>query len=327
MDVLSDVLASVRLSGAVLFTAQFSAPFGVAAPPSERFAPMLVPTARRLIMFHLITEGRCLARAGFGEMMEAEAGDMLLMPYGDAFVLADGKDSAPCSMFELMPPLPWAGPPSIVYGGGGASMRLLCGFLHTDELLLQPLLADLPRLIVIRGGKTSPRLHSLQSYILEEMSSARAGGASMVQRLVELLFVESLRQVLLQGFDGPAPPLTAIGDPIVSKALMVLHDNPALDWTVEGLARATATSRSLLAERFTQMVGCPPMEYLTRWRMQLAARRMLDRPDPLTAIAESVGYTSDNGFNRTFRRYFGEPPARWRKRRKSPAAAAATAQN
>jgi len=161
MDVLSDVLASVRLSGAVLFTAQFSAPFGVAAPPSERFAPMLVPTARRLIMFHLITEGRCLARAGFGEMMEAEAGDMLLMPYGDAFVLADGKDSAPCSMFELMPPLPWAGPPSIVYGGGGASMRLLCGFLHTDELLLQPLLADLPRLIVIRGGKISPRLHSL----------------------------------------------------------------------------------------------------------------------------------------------------------------------
>jgi AraC-like DNA-binding protein len=327
MDVLSDVLSAVRLSGSVLFTAEFSAPFGVAAPPSEQFAQMLVPGARRLIMFHLITEGRCMARAGNGEMLEAEAGDMLLMPYGDAFALADGEDSAPCSMFEVMPPLPWAGPPSIVYGGGGASMRLLCGFLHTDELLLQPLLADLPRLIVIRGSETMPRLQALKSYILEEMSSPRAGGASMVQRLVELLFVESLRHALLQRFDGPAPPLAAIGDPIVNRALVALHDSPSFDWTVEGLARATATSRSLLAEQFTRMVGCPPMEYLTRWRMQMAARRMLDRPDPLTVIAESVGYTSDNGFNRTFRRYFGEPPARWRKRRKSPPPGPAATQN
>lgn len=321
MDVLSDVLNAVRLSGAVLFTADCSAPFGVSVPPSEQFATLLVPGARRLILFHLILEGRCIARAGNGAPVAAAAGDMLLLPYGDAFGIGDDGGARSASIFELVPPLPWTGPPQVQCGGGGTPlMRLLCGFLYADELLLQPLLAGLPALLLIRGDDAMPRLRGLQHLVAEEVGAPRAGGAAMAQRGVELLFVESLRHVLGAPFDGPAPPLAAIGDPVVGRALAALHADPARPWTVEILARAAATSRSLLAERFARLVGCPPMDYLARWRMQLAARRMLDRPDALSDIAAAVGYASDNGFNRTFRRYFGEPPARWRKAHK-PAAA------
>ena len=321
MDVLSDVLGSVRLSGSVLFTADFTAPFGLSAPPSETYAPMLVPGARRLILFHLLIEGGGVARCG-NTAAVAEAGDMLLLPYGDALTLGDTADGPSRSIFEILPPMPWSGPPEVRYGGGGALTQVVCGFLHADELLLQPLLTDLPRLIVIRGGEANPRLRGLQSYVVEEMETGGPGGASMVSRLVELLFVEALRHALVARFDGPVPPLASLGDPMVGKALMLLHADPARAWTVETLASDAATSRSLLAERFARMVGCPPMEYLTRWRMQLAARRMLDRPDALTEIAAAVGYEFDNGFNRTFRRYFGEPPARWRKLHKAQTKAA-----
>src|SRR3569623_2954776 len=266
MDVLSDVLSSVRLSGSVLFTAEFSEPYGVFTPPSEAYASMLVPRAQRLILFHLVTAGHCIARGADHRWVEARAGDMILLPYGDALSIADAEDASMQSIFELVPPLPWAGPPQGTCGGGGSSMRLLCGFLHADELLLQPLLADLPRLMVIRADEAMPRLRSLQGFILEEMAATRAGGATMVQRLVELLFVEGLRHILTSRFDGPAPPLASLGDPIVGKALVLLHEQPTRGWTVEMLASEVATSRSVLAERFGRMVGCPPMEYMTRCR-------------------------------------------------------------
>ena len=319
MDVLSDVLSSVRLSGSVLFTAEFTAPFGVDTPASDQYAGMLVPRARKLILFHLIIEGVCIARSGNTLPVRAEAGDMLLLPYGDAFALADSEQAAPCSIFELVPPLPWASPPHIESGGGGPPMRLLCGFLHADELLLQPLLADLPGLLVIRARQAMPRLRVLQDYLLEEIQSGAAGSSSMVRRLVELLFVEALRHALTAELDGPSLPLRSLGDPVVGRALALLHAEPARDWTVESLAHEAAASRSLLAERFARMLGCPPMEYLTRWRMQIAARRMLEGSEPLKDIALAVGYQSDNGFNRTFRRYFAEPPARWRRRHREKA--------
>jgi AraC-like DNA-binding protein len=122
--------------------------------------------------------------------------------------------------------------------------------------------------------------------------------------------------------DGPGLPLRSLGDPLIGRALALLHAQPARGWTVDSLAREAAASRSQLAERFSRMLGCPPMESLTRWRMQLSARRMLEGSEPLKDIAIAVGYESDSGFNRTFRRYFGEPPAHWRRRHREQAGTA-----
>jgi len=322
MDVLSDVLSSVRLAGSVLFTAELSAPFGILSPPSEQYAHRFVANARRLILFHLVTSGNCIARCNDEAPVEVKWGDMLLLPYGDRLELTAGANTEPQPIFDLLPPLPWPDPMRVTAGGGGSAVGLVCGFLYADELLLQPLLANLPGLLVIREDEASPRLRNMQAYLIEEIGAARAGRLSMIRRLVELLFVEAMRSALTARPDDASTPLASLGDPIVGKALNALHARPAEAWTVEILAHDCATSRSLLAERFTRLVGCPPMEYLTRWRMQLAARQMLDRPTPLSDIAAGVGYQSDHGFNRTFRRYFGEPPARWRRRQRSAATGA-----
>jgi len=154
---------------------------------------------------------------------------------------------------------------------------------------------------------------------VNEADASRAGGEAVLSKLSEVLFVETLRTYIAHLPPEQTGWLAGARDPEVGKTLALMHRNPSHPWTLASLAKDVGVSRSVLAERFARMVGCPPMEYLTRWRMQLAARRMLDRPDALSEIATSVGYDSDNGFNRTFRRYFGEPPARWRKQHRARA--------
>jgi len=314
MDVLSDVLNSVRISGSVLFRADFAEPFAFGAPPSREYADMLVPNARRLMLFHLIAEGGCMAYCDGMEPMAVKAGDIVMLPYGDALLFSDPTSPPPRSIFEVLPPPPWREVPYLELGGSGAKTRVLCGFLHADEVVLQPLLASMPPMVVIPTEDALPRLKAIQTYTLEEVRAGRPGGASVVNRLAEILFVEVLRHYIQSRRDDTASPLASLTDPVVGRALTLLHAEPARPWTVKSLAQAAATSRSLLSERFNRFTGCPPMQYLTRWRMQLAARRLVDGTESTAAIAVAVGYESEPAFNRAFKRHLGEPPATWRRR-------------
>jgi len=316
MDLLSDVLRSIRLSGAVLFRGEFSAPWAVAAPPARTVAALLHPDAAHLVLFHVVAEGSAWAKTAQGDHTDIAAGDIVVLCGGDAHVLGSGAPERTAQIGEILPPRPWPEPPRLHYGGGGERTAIVCGFLHCDEIVFHPLLRTLPRLLRVRMGTSAEWVEANLRYPLEEAGAGRPGSSSLLARAAELLFVDVLRRHLA---DGPAEErgwLAALRDPAVATALELLHGDPAAAWSVGLLARRVGTSRTVLSERFRLHLGQPPMQYLTRWRIQLAARMLSDQEESIAAVAERVGYESERAFHRAFKRHAGVTPAAWRKGRR-----------
>lgn len=311
MDVLSDVLRNVRLSGALLFFAEYRAPWCVACPPSHMIAPLLVPGARRLVIFHIVIDGACLVNRPGEKPMALEAGDAVMMAQGDPHVLADEQGREAVPLVELLPMPPWAKAPYLVHGGDGPLTRVLCGFLHCAEAQLSPFLGSLPPIVRVEGREgVASSLLPVQRLLVEEARAERPGYSCVLSRLTETFFVEALRQHMA-GNEESSRALAALKDPVVGAALARLHDEPLRRWSVELLAREVAVSRSLLASRFTALMGCPPMHYLTRWRLLTAARRLHEGNESIAAVGASIGYESEAAFSRAFKRHLGAPPATW----------------
>jgi AraC-like DNA-binding protein len=315
-DVLSDVLRAVRLTGAVYFDLELSSPWVAASPLSREIAGRVMPDAQRVIQYHLIARGTCWGRAIGEEPIRLGDGDLIVFPQGDAHVLssAPGMRAAPDMSVYARPttPLP------LVYelgGGGTERARIVCGFLGCDERPYNPLLTALPK--VIHLAATGPHattgwLGTLLNIAVRESGSARAGSENVLARLSELLFVEAIRRYLEM-----LPPVetgwfAGLRDPVVGQALAALHGQPSEPWTVERLARLVGLSRSVFAERFTEMVGQPPMQYLALWRMQLASRLLVEG-NQVAAVAGAVGYESEAAFSRAFKKLVGQAPATWRR--------------
>jgi AraC-like DNA-binding protein len=312
MDVLSDVLKNVRLSGALLFFAEYRTPWCVSCPPSEMIAPLLVPGARRLVIFHIVIDGSCLVNKPDEPPVQLDAGDAILMAQGDPHVLADEAGREPAPLVELLPMPPWKNAPYLVHGGSGALTRVLCGFLHCADAQLSPFLASLPPMVHIEGKDgVASTLLPVQRMLIEEAREEKPGYSCVLSRLTETFFVEALRRHMAGSDRDSSRALAALKDPVVGDALARLHDEPLRDWNVEELAREVAVSRSLLASRFAASMGCPPMQYLTRWRLLIAARRLHEGHESIAAVAASIGYESEAAFNRAFKRHLGSPPATW----------------
>jgi AraC-like DNA-binding protein len=163
---------------------------------------------------------------------------------------------------------------------------------------------------------TSLGSHSLLDQFIRfatvETGSKRAGSQSVLNRLSELMFVEIIRLHMDQLANDRTGWLAGLRDPLVGRALTLLHARPAHAWTLEELASEAATSRSALADRFTQIVGSPPIQYLTQWRMQIAANRLADPRVKVAAVAHEVGYESEAAFSRAFKKFVGRSPSQWR---------------
>jgi AraC-like DNA-binding protein len=204
---------------------------------------------------------------------------------------------------------------SVFYGGGGAKTRIVCGFLACDEVLSNPLLVSLPRIfkVDVRNGSGSAWLESSLRFAAEEAAVSRAGSATVLAKLSELLFVEAVRRCIDTLPENEKNWLAGLRDRFVGRALSLLHSQPAHAWTVDELARKVGLSRSALAQRFSDFLGQPPMQYLARWRLQIAAQQLRDGEKSLADVAEHVGYDSEAAFNRAFKREFGMPPASWRR--------------
>lgn len=313
MDTLSHVLRAVELTGAVFLDAEFREPWCITARGTLMRA--LMPGAEHFISYHYIAEGGCETRVGDEPPVRLEAGDVVVYPHGDPHVMGSDLHRAPVLMASVIGALKAGAVTSVRHGGEGPATRVVCGFLACDPRLCRPLLFALPRImkVSIRSGASGEWLERSIRQSVVEAGSARAGNDVVLAKLSEVLFIETLRRYLEGLPPGQTGLLAALRDPLVASALGLLHRRTAHSWTVEKLARESGASRSVLAERFAHYLGEPPMRYLARWRLALAARALRARRDRPARIAEEVGYESETAFNRAFKREYGMPPTRWRR--------------
>jgi AraC-like DNA-binding protein len=221
--------------------------------------------------------------------------------------------SDPELRIKSVPAMPGRYPETITLGDGGrVTATLVCGFLGCDRRPFNPLLSMLPRRLHVRG-RPSGWIQSFGRQVIEESRARRAGADSVLTRLAELMFVEVLRRYVETLPPGQKGWLAGLRDDAVGRGLDLLHGAPAHAWTLDELAEGVAMSRSAFAERFTALVGLPPMHYLAQWRMQLAAARLAAGNTKVAAIAEEVGYESEPAFSRAFKRLMGLAPAAWRR--------------
>ena len=282
-DALSDVLRTVRLTGALFFLVDAAAPWTIELPDGKALASAVLPGAQHVISYHIVTEGSCWGAVREDPAVRLEAGDVLVLPHGDAYAMSTSPDARGgpdrAEVLGFMRQMAAGQLPFVVTEGGAdrERLRLVCGFLACDLEPFNPLLTTLPRLLHVRGPRSiGDPLDQLIRFTLAESRERRAGGECVRLRLSELMFVEVVRRHLATLPAEQTGWLAGLRDPAVGRALALLHDRPAHPWTLESLARDVGLSRSVLAERFAHLVGHPPMGYLTRWRMQVAARLLTD---------------------------------------------------
>jgi AraC-like DNA-binding protein len=321
MDALSDVLSAVRLTGAVFLDMDLRAQWSYITAPARKIADVLMPDADHVIPYHLVTEGTCYARLLDGDPVELNAGDLILFPHGDRHMLLTASESGlrlkPTDITgeSLSKLLKRGDIAAFKKGRTGKATRIVCGFLACDKRLAEPILLSLPRLLKVsmRDGGTAALVQSAIRYSVTQTNSSRLGSAVVLARLSEALFAEAIRHYMDELAPGQTGWLAAVRDRYVGRALAALHEQPAYPWTVDKLARIVGLSRSALGERFSTLIGAPPMHYLTRWRTSLAASRLRESNVSIIRVATEVGYESEAAFNRAFKREFGLPPAAWRK--------------
>jgi AraC-like DNA-binding protein len=318
-DALSDVLKTVRLTGAVFFDVAAREPWVAEQPPRDAILPKILPGAEHLIAFHVVTEGRCYANILGEEAIPVEAGEVVVFTRGDPHAMASspGMRADPNASRALDATTGMQLPFPINYGGNGpASAKFVCGFLACDARPFNPLLENLPPVIKI-GERQDGDGRWLGEFIrLATIESAqkRAGGESVLAKLSELMFIEVVRRYLESLPPERAGWLAGLRDPFVGKALALMHGGPARNWTIEELARDAGLSRSVLAERFADLVGMPPMQYLAKWRMQIAAGLLAAGNTNIASVAAETGYGSEAAFSRAFKKMVGVPPSAWRNR-------------
>jgi len=321
-DTLSDVLAAVHLSGSVFFEVTAKSPWVAEAPPAAQIAPQVAPGAQHAIEYHVVTAGSCwisLVGNNASEPVKLTEGDIVVVPHGDPHVVSSAPGMRAEPNFDVYgkPGEDVAVPFRLQTGGDGPSeSRLICGFFSCDVRPFNPLLDSLPRFM--RVGRDSLASHSLLDEFIRfattEMRNKRAGSQSVLNRLSELMFVEVIRLYMDQLEGGNTGWRAGLRDPLVGRALTLLHARPSRAWTLEQLASEAAASRSVLADRFNDLVGYPPIQYLTRWRMQIAARRLMDPTARIASVAHEVGYESEAAFSRAFKKFVGQSPGQWRTR-------------
>jgi AraC-like DNA-binding protein len=297
----------------VFVESEQSAPWAVAGQLPIGVCRAFMATPQVVVGYHFVIEGEIELRVGDEPTLTVRAGEAVMLPHNDAHVFGSSVRLPATPLKDVMP----ADPEGIVrirHDGGGARSHLICGFLGGNDRLA-PLLAALPAALVVPIARMpgGDWLSSTFRYAAETMADGGPGGRAAVTRLSELLFVETMRRYLA---DLPAEQtgwLAALRDPAIGRAVGLLHSRIGEAWTAEALARAVNMSRSAFADRFTALIGQPPMRYLTGWRMQLARQRLAETRLPIAQIGYEIGYASEAAFTRAFRREHGAPPAAWRR--------------
>jgi len=319
-DPLSDVLRTVKLTGALFFLVDASRPWGVEVPHASTFSSIILPRAQHVVSYHIILKGSGWATVPGVASTWFEVGDILVFAHGDPYSMLSAPDQPPefdadASIMFFREMAAGRLPFVVREGGGGAGgAEFVCGFLGCDMRPFNPVLSTLPRLLRVTRTDTdgTDLLSRLIDLTLAEARQPRTGGETIRLRLSELIFVEVIRRYLETLPASKTGWLSGLRDPSIGKVLTMLHERPAHPWTLNELAGQAGMSRAALAARFARLVGHAPMQYLALWRMQIAARLLADGTMKVAAVGREVGYDSEAAFSRAFKKIVGVPPAAWR---------------
>src|SRR5580704_5489484 len=319
MDALSEILNSVKLDGVVFFNAEFTAPWGVRSPSSREVATFLRKDSKHVIMYHLLIQGRARCEVeDRNHGVDLVPGDIVVFPHGDAHVLSNGCPSCILDNSKNLKEVFSQGMAVARYGGGGDSTLFICGYMECGREFSKMFLGGLPPVfkVNIRNDNAGQWLENSIKFSAKEATTNRAGSDAVLARLSEALFAETMRRYMAELPEQQTGWLAGARDPWVGAALAHFHAAPECRWTIANLAQEVGMSRSVLAERFRNFLGEPPMSYLSRWRLQLGARMLTSTSYSVARISGEVGYESEPAFNRAFKREFGSPPARFRRQSK-----------
>jgi AraC-like DNA-binding protein len=315
MDALSEALRAVRVTSAIFFSGEFSAPWRFAAPSQDKVAPVLSAGTEHLVLFHLVTEGRANARADGHDNVMLMPGDIVVFPHGDAHEVWNGRSAPLFPSTRLLPKLSQGEMAHEKWGGDGPVTRIICGYFGCERHAGSLFLRGLPAIfkINVRAGPAGSWIDQAIRHCVSEHEAHRPGRRAVLAKLAESLFMETLCRYM-----ECLPPertgwLAGARDSVVGQALAHLHRDPGRSWTLVDLAKASKTSRSVLAQRFMHLMGEAPLAYLGRLRLQLGARLLVTTDSKVLQVAYEVGYKSEAAFNRAFRHAFGTPPARYRR--------------
>jgi len=313
MDPLSDVLRSFRLTGGIFLDSRFTAPWCVVSKLTAADCGPFLTAPSLLIAYHFVVEGRFLLAIEGEPAIEVRAGEVVLLPRNDVHMLASGSGLAPVDAHDLLQPSAGGGLAQISHGGGGETTHLVCGFLSSEDLY-NPLIAALPRMLKldVEQGTSRDWVDASVRFAASELTEGRFASSSVTSRLSELLFVEAVRQYAVTPGDQDAGWLKGLEDPRVGRALALMHRSIRSPWSAGALAKEVSMSRSAFVERFTRLMGMPPIRYLTLWRLQTSKLHLRETQQTIAQLAHSIGYESEQAFSRAFKREFGMPPARWR---------------
>jgi AraC-like DNA-binding protein len=322
-DTLSDVLRSVRLRSAVFYRVCCREPWAAESPPPREIASAVMPGSEHVIEYHVITRGGGWAAIAGANPVRLAEGDVVMFPQGDAHVLSSApglkaarREPAWVHATRDEPkPMPMSVHNGLARPGADAEADavLLCGFIGCDLRPFNPLVASLPRLLHIPASPDRGWVAAMIAQAAAESEGAGAGRDALLARIGEMVFVDAVRRHAQLLPDPAGGWLAGLRDRQVGRALAALHGSPARPWSLEDLAREAGLSRSALHERFAQLVGQAPMQYLAQWRMQLAANLLRTSSATVATVALEVGYESEAAFARAFKRLVGQPPAAWRR--------------
>jgi len=311
MDPVSDVLRAVRLTGAYFYLVEAAGSWAVTSVPARALVPRILPETEHLIAYHIVVDGEVWGGIEGGPKTRVQQGDVLLFPHGDAHVMSSGESIGSGSVPTMASSARY--PETLGIGPAESRCtRLVCGFLGCDVRPYNPVLASMPRQLHL-AGVASGWLSQFPQQVVTESRAGRVGSDTMLTRMAELMFVEVVRRYVEQMTPEGTGWLAGLRDSLVGPAIAQLHARPSHPWTLEELAHAVASSRSVLADRFTRVIGVAPMQYLTRWRLQLAAEQLARGTTKVAAIGAQVGYDSEAAFSRAFKRETGSSPAAWRR--------------
>jgi len=314
-DALADVLRALRLRGGVFVEAEIGAPWCVFSQVGPEDCVEFDPLPREVIAYHYVCDGEMILKVeGGDECVRLRAGDLVILPRNDRHRVGSAVDVPPLPVSELEHQAQGSGVLRLTRPGQGRATRFFCGYLGHDNVN-DPLITALPRVLHLPLGDPASAqwIESSLRFAAQPTDVPHGLSPSLLSRLAELLFAEAIRQYVLRQPEDLGGWLAGLRDARVGRALALLHSDRQRAWTTEDLAREVGASRSAFAERFSALVGEPPMRYLARQRLRFAAQRLRESRDPIARIAEAAGYESEPAFHRAFKRMFDTSPAAWRR--------------